>query len=286
MPIKYWGKGIDKKPNNNIGWFAQSLIPVFSVDDIPTSFKADIDGNIINQTRTINPFLLYEKGSAEDKLLAPWTATYINLNDFQIEMLWGLKEGKEPGETLPEYADAYNNTSYIPGSTPELAGTSIPQQFKDKKKFVIEKIYLASSAEYMAYTREIRRKNPNYSVIDSLLWWNIEPSFLEAEPFYTGINMGLHGVYYAVGYLETILTTDSILSFASLTEQDIIAQPETPQLTNIIRNPEDFSQAVIRGSKIGKTNTTNQAAEIKVKFVFDNGVEKYAEIINIENKEK
>lgn len=291
MAIEFWGKGIDDKPNDTLGWFGQSVIPVFDESHIPTEFKEDFLGFETGGTQTIEPVKIYDAGDPEDnKVLAPWTATTITLNDFQFELLWALNEGKEPGEEMPEYLKAFSNRDYQMGSTPEIAGATIPNNLKDRRVFKVQKIFIGSSAQYMLRSRQKRTGDFVINVVGFLLagvFWGIATASLVTydlitREFYEDLDFFKYGVHYVVGTLEE--PQDIGAEELSIEDAQIqIPPPKRPTLVNISRNPDNFSEAIIQTRDAQKTEGT-YPAQVRVKFVFDNGIEKYADIISIEEE--
>lgn len=307
MAIEFWGKGIDDKPNDTLGWFGQSVIPVFDESHIPTEFKEDFLGFETGGTQTIEPIKLHDVGgSGTSKLLAPWTANTIQLNDFQFELLWALNEGKRPGEEMPEYLKAFSNRDYRIGSTPEVAGATIPNNLKDKRTFKVKKIFIGSSAQYMKRSREKRVTDIFVNLAGFLLagplWGIVTASWVTYDvvtrEFYEELDFFKYGVYYVVGTLEepeqqqetgpsSPTTGFSSGVGAANTQQGsleaLLAFPKKPSLINITRNPDNFSEATLQTRDAGEGMNPG-VVSVRVRFIFDNGVEKYADIISIEEK--
>lgn len=290
MAIEFWGKGIDDKPNNTLGWFGQSVIPVFDESHIPTEFKEDWLGSETGGTQTIEPIKIYDAGDPEgNKLLSPWTVNKIPLNDFQFELLWALNEGKEPGEEMPEYLKAFSNREYQIGSTPEIAGATIPNNLKDKRTFKVQKIFIGSSAQYMKRSRE-KRVNDEFGHLSGFLlvgpFWGIVAGSLATydtvtREFYEDLDFFKYGVHYVVGTLEEPQT--ETMQPEVVVAMTMALPPKKPTLVNISRNPDNFSEAIVQTIDAQKTEGP-VSAEVRIKFIFDNGIEKYADIISIEEE--
>ena len=290
MAIEFWGKGIGDKPNNTLGWFGQSVIPVFDKSHIPTEFKEDFLGFETGGTQTIEAIKIYDSGDPEgNNLLAPWTASTIELNDFQFELLWALNEGKEPGEEMPEYLKAFSNTDYQMGSTPKIAGATVPDNLKDERTFRVQKIFIGSSAQYMKRSREKRVGDFFINLTGFLLagpLWGIVAGSLATynivtREFYEDLDFFKYGVHYVVGTLEEPQEQQQQQQEYVLLQQAPF--PEKPSIANITRDPENFSEATLR-TRNAKKGTNEALIDVRVKFVFDNGVQKYADIISIEEE--
>lgn len=294
MAIDFFGKGIDKKPDNKLGWFSQSIIPVFDKSDIPDKFKQDFLGFETGGEQTISPIKIYESGGSSEKLITPWTATSINLNNFQLEMLWGLNEGKKPGEEIPSYNSIYNDSSYVVGSTPEIAGASVPDSLKGSKKFIVKEIYIGSSAEYMLRSRQKRILGLGSDILGFALFnvfWGL--SLIDnvlsavAQTFFEQLDPFKYGVYYFVGHLEEAPSVQtSPMEMQNISSVAIsLPYAKKPSIYAATRDPDNFAQAIISTKEAGKVEVGSPPGTptIRVKFIFDNGIEKYAEIVSIED---
>lgn len=269
MAIKFWGDSLNVNSQGRLVWFAQSLIPVFDESHIPEQFKAHFLGFETGE-RTVEKKPVYDREDPDvfywDNQ-PPWTATTITLNDFQFDLLWALNAGWPIPEELPPYLDAYDNREYQSGEffnfnlttgtreIVEMAGIStdmnIPDDLKDVRIFKVQKIFIGDSEEASKYRRERGSLDEPYDV------------------------------HYVVGSLvpPEIVTVEA----QQATIQTVIPPPKKPKLVNIIRNTDNFSEAILQTIDAQKTEG-NFPAQVKVKFIFDNGIEKYADIISIEEE--
>lgn len=299
MSVEYIGQGIAKGPNDQQGWATQSVIPVFSAAKIPKTFPADVFGVLNGEMQTIDPIKVYDVNDPQrSKLLAPWPSNIIYLNNFQIEMLWALNADKVPGETMPDFNDIINNSNYTVGSVSEIAGAPIPQQFRGKNKFIVEKIYIGSSKEYMKRSRERAALILAGSLVGILLIGTLLGFVLltalctqAAIEFFNELDIYKYGVYYIVGKLEadpppaqqgpSLTTAEAQAALAGAASRQP-GVPETPTIYNIGRNSDNFAEAIVKTKDFGASKNLGTITTY-VKFVFDNGVEKYAEIVSVEN---
>jgi len=273
MPVKYIGNALYKKQVGTSPaaprpvWEPQVLIPVSSVSKIPVEFRISFDNGW-----TSNAELIPVRGNVSIKgaplpfpqqqeiTSFPWET--IQLLDNQIDYYFKLQNDEEVRAEMKDLEEARNGSYQV--QNVEAMNFLV----QNRKQFRIDSLYLGCSQSLLDYAKSALKA----------FSYQVEPGNIE--------NIGKTrelspwNVWYAVGSFDVNqgqeVATNGMRIWTG-TEFEVAK----PSALSITRESEDFTKAQIVGENVGVT-TTNQRQEAiipKIKFIFDNGVEKYAEII-------
>lgn len=278
MPIKYIGNALSKKPGNKLGWFPRALIPISSVEQIPTR-QGQLESSI-----NVPPVLanVSIKGSPlpnpDEQEFTPFPWERINLTNFQLDLYYMVTaEGYSYPGAHPPYTQIADDSEY--GLRFESSKEHDSQQ--KGRQFIVQQFYLGSSREFTNYVKDssnllIRNDRENIGDIE-----NPQGTF-QNKPAVSRLN-----VWYVLGRFMNEAERERASAKSNARQQAAtVAEAELakPTVISIKRQTEDFTKASISAESISLTKENEYNEEIipKVKFVFDNGVEKYAEVVQVD----
>jgi len=272
MPVKYIGNALYKKQIATSpaaprpAWEPQVLIPVSSVSKIPKGVFTLPMGSV-----TANAEIIPVKGNVSIKgaplpfpqqqeiTSFPWET--IQLLDNQIDYYFKVENNERLQAKIQDFEEARNGSYRV--QNVEAMNFLV----QNRKQFRIDSLYLGCSQSLLDYAKSALKKfsyqaekgNIENAGTDYLSPWN---------------------VWYAVGSFDVNQGQEVATNGTRIwtgTEFEVAK----PSALSITRETEDFTKALIVGENVSvaTTNLRQEGIIPKIKFIFDNGVEKYAEII-------
>lgn len=273
MPILFIGNALNKKPDGSTGWFPRAIIPVASVEKIPTKFQVS-NGNWRSDPEINSDPIAANVGTYGTEPPQPDNSPFptfawqnIVLTNFQLDLYYMLEDnaaGKPVNlDNMPNYLDVYRDSQW----EVKTEGAKEHKKRTNNKRFVADKLYLGGSQEFYQWAKDNNKEiNPFDARVADLAY---SSSQSKINPY---------NVWYAVGtFYEP--------SQASANEpvEDSEAEVVKPIALSAIRDSEDFTKAYVYGEQLMTINEGEYSSgvQLKVKFIFDNGVEKYAEVLEV-----
>lgn len=287
MPIFFIGNALNTKPDGTTGWFPRAIIPVSSIEKIPNTFIKR-SGGFRSETINLSPkpanvgTFATEAPSPEEFPFPKFTWKNIVLTNFQLDLYYMLEEmadGKPVNLlNMPKYTDVYRDSQW----EVKTEGAINHKKRTNNKRFVVEKLYLCASEEFYEWTKNNNKEVTEEGTTESDLAYGSQ-SRSKVNPY---------NVWYALGnfLIDAETSTGTFQAgfgkqLRSEQELSIISEEQfdKPVALSITRDKEDFTKAYVYGEQLMTINEGQYSSDInlKVKFVFDNGIEKYAEVIEI-----
>jgi len=282
MAIKYVGNALSKASDGKLKWFREVLVPVPSVDKIPKNipYTATVvlqDGTNVQSSLEIGPpkignvsingLPMPTPGEIE---FEPFPWEIVELSNFQMDLYFNLKNNISFSQDQPSYQTYSSNQNY------QMQNVDAIEYYNENSNLLkIEKLYLGGSLEF------VRHCNANGKFIS----FREEIGDIEKP----GNIFSPFNVWYAVG---SLLTKNEVSkrekeearrSAIQNARENANTEIMKPIALSIKKEKEDFKKAVVEGENISLTEDGRYLEGIfpRVKFIFDNGEERYAEVLEI-----